>query len=167
MITVGYDLDNTLWNLVENCLMYYNKDYNDNVKLEDLTDYNMEGKLKMPIEDFFNKYAQEPYVDTLKIYDWIKTSIENNHDNGYKILFVSASYPSTIEWRDKKLKEIFPWYKTSDLVICHNKQLLKLDALVDDCLDNLVGGDYFKVIIDMPWNRGIDDNKLGLVRVKV
>lgn len=165
---IGYDLDNTLWNLVENSLIYYNKDYDDNVKLEDLTEYNMEGKLKMPVDEFFEKYAQEPYIDTLEVYKESFESIQQFINDGHKIVFVSASYPSTIKWRDKKLKEIFSWYETSDLIICHKKQLLKIDILIDDCLDNLIGGDYGRLLVDMPWNRGINNDKeLRLVRVNV
>ncbi len=164
---IGYDLDNTLWNLVENSLMYYNKDYEDNVKLNDLKEYDMSSNLKIPVDKFFNKYAQKPYINTLRVYNLTKASIEKDHKDGHKILFVTASYPNTIEWRDKKLKELFPWYQTNDLVVCHDKQLLKLDGLVDDCLSNLIDGDYVKFIVDMPWNRDVDDEELGLIRIKV
>lgn len=46
--------------------------------------------------------------------------------------------------------------------------MLKLDYLFDDCLDNLYGGEYKKVVFDYPWNR-LDlktEMKLGIERVK-
>lgn len=41
------------------------------------------------------------------------------------------------------------------LIIIKNKQMLSgdIDILIDDCVDNLVGGYYHKILFDYPWNR--------------
>ena len=39
-------------------------------------------------------------------------------------------------------------------IICiHDKSLLNVDWLVDDCLDNLKCGNFNKIVLDAPYNR--------------
>lgn len=35
--------------------------------------------------------------------------------------------------------------------------MIKLDVLIDDCVDNLVGGDYAGILFSYPWNEGYFD----------
>lgn len=164
---IGVDLDNTLFNTVENALSYYNKDYNDNINLEDITEYDMDKKLKIPTRDFFKKYAMPLYTNTLVFYPKILNMIHDLRAHENSLYFVSSCYYETIPWRHELLSDTFDWYTLDKLIVCNNKQSLNLDILVDDCLDNLIGGNFKKVVVDMPWNRNIDDNKYDITRLHI
>lgn len=47
----------------------------------------------------------------------------------------------------------------------HTKQLLsELDVLVDDYENNLIDGNYSKILLNYPWNNGINDERYGIIR---
>lgn len=50
---IGVDCDNVINNLVESIINVYNKDYNDNLSVADITTYNMRQFLKMYLKTSF------------------------------------------------------------------------------------------------------------------
>jgi len=43
------------------------------------------------------------------------------------------------------------------LITTQCKQMIKLDILIDDCVDNLVGGEYKGILMNYSWNSNFDD----------
>ena len=60
---------------------------------------------------------------------------------------------------------MFPCITYNDITITGKKGLVKGDALFDDGLHNLIGNPFKKFVFDRPWNRNVNDEELGLVRV--
>ena len=94
--------------------------------------------------------------------------IEKLFNAGNEIYFVSSTTPENVRKKIKHLcrnLRIPEDYIQNHFINIVNKQLLNLDVLIDDCLDNLLGGrDYFSICLDYPWNRDkADDNSFKRV----
>lgn len=63
------------------------------------------------------------------------------------------------------LFKYFPFISWNDVIIIAHKQLIKGDVLVDDGVHNLEGGDYAKILVDSPHNRGYDAEANGMIRL--
>lgn len=131
------DIDETLNNLVAALLVEYNKKYNDNVKFEDITEYNIQQFLKPECEDIFTEFANETLFEKLKPKDnsYIVLNVLKDY---YDIFFLTAGHPITMQYRDKWLNKYYgSFYKSRKLVMCRDKYLFNCDILIDDYQENL------------------------------
>jgi 5'(3')-deoxyribonucleotidase len=51
------------------------------------------------------------------------------------------------------------------VIVTSKKQMIRGDVLIDDGVHNLEGGDYVKILMTAPHNRGSDAEKNGMIRV--
>lgn len=155
-IIVGCDLDEAIFPLIENVLKLYNEKYNDTVKVEDITDYNVHLFLKSECRNVFKEFCTYEFISQLPI---SKETIEtiNKINEEFLLYFCTARHPYNMQATDFCLSYYFPWFKSSQLINIANKQLLKIDWLIDDSLSNLLGGDYRKILINRPWNEKYGD----------
>lgn len=161
---VGVDIDETINNQISAILVKYNKKYNDNLTINDITDYNIQKFLKPTCKNIFKEFCSKKFLKKLKMtQETIKALTELN--DKYTLYFVTSAHPKTLEVRDKWLSKYLPWYSSKQLIVCRRKSLLQLDWLVDDCFDNLIHGTYSKILITKKWNENIDTYKLGIPRV--
>ena len=58
----------------------------------------------------------------------------------------------------------FPFITWKDVIITSYKQLIKGDVLVDDGVQNLENGDYFKILMNAPHNLAYDAEANGMCR---
>ena len=61
----------------------------------------------------------------------------------------------------------FPFIDEKRIICIHNKSLLHVDVLVDDCAENLISTNPLvdRVLLDRPWNQSIHDDAYGIYRV--
>ena len=59
---IGVDCDNVINNLAESIIDVYNKDYNDNLSVADITTYNMRQFFKNVSQDKFYDYFTDKRV---------------------------------------------------------------------------------------------------------
>lgn len=75
----------------------------------------------------------------------------NNLRKKYRVVCVSAPFVEHAEskWRFAERCG----FRTGDIYLCHDKHLLRLDALVDDKAETLIEPPFMGVLFDQPWNR--------------
>lgn len=156
-------MDDTTFDFVKPLLVQYNEIYNDNVRFENIIDYQIHRYLKPECENVFKDvvdddfiYNLKPMQDAKQIIDWL-----NKH---YDVYFASAGHPSTMKARDKLLSKTFDWYSTRQLIRCVDKWVLDFDVLIDDCIDNLLEFKSAKVLMSRPWNEDIDITNSVILR---
>ena len=138
---IGVDCDNVINNLAESIIDVYNKDYNDNLSIADITTYNMRQFFKNVSQDKFCDYFTDKRVwDNIKVLENCVATLKKYHDLGCEIYIVTATAPQNISSKAAWLQEQLPF-------------LNMYDILIDDCVDNLVDGYYHKILFDYPWNR--------------
>lgn len=151
---VGIDLDDVIWDLLTPWVSTYNALEGSNLRLEDIKSWDI-GKYipedKRDIlwnilkdENFYNKI--EPKKNA--------TYYLKRLNEMFNLFIVTSTNHEVSTAKFKRFTTLFPFIEPQQIIICHNKQLIDLDVLVDDNGNNLIGGRYVPIIFDMPHNRG-------------
>jgi 5'(3')-deoxyribonucleotidase len=86
-------------------------------------------------------------------------------EEGHAVYIVTASYhevlPSKMAW----LAQHYPWVERKNVILCHNKQMIQGDVLIDDGVHNLEGGEYKKILYSRPHNFGYIASSNDMTRV--
>jgi 5'(3')-deoxyribonucleotidase len=64
-----------------------------------------------------------------------------------------------------RVLSLFPELSFDSFIITKNKQLVKCNVLIDDGTHNLEKGEYYRLLMDRPWNRDYNEEKNGILRV--
>lgn len=148
------DIDGFLGNLISPWLMFYNKDYEDNLSIEDIKDWNIHQFVKPSCGMKIYEYIENP-----KIYDYVMPidgstwGIKKLREFGFRIVFATHS---TIGHAGRK----FQWLRDfgfienhEDYIECKDKSLLRGDYLVDDYILNVKSFGRGGVLFTQPYNR--------------
>lgn len=157
--SIAIDLDSTL-----NCLdkywieERYNKDYNDNLKREDMICWDCHIYVKPECGYKIYDYLKEPgffrnlgvQSNSQDVTKWLKE---------YFDLYVVTAYckeavVDKVDW----LNEFFPHIDTKDIIFCNNKGLIKADFMIDDGGHNIEVFTGIGLVFDAPWNRYLDES---------
>lgn len=158
-VTVGIDLDNTLWNLGETVVDMLNDKYNLDVKYEDCV-YDLDAvfskyepyKHDNPnINDWYYLAAKEAmvYSDARTVINFIKKEL------GYDVYFCTSSTPNELVVKDARLKRMFGWYDGTQLICCHNKKLCTFTIMIDDIWSHFNDKIEVPLLFSQPYNKDI------------
>ena len=111
-------------------------------------------------------YVKSGIYECVNVMSGAKSAIQKLKKAGHDIYIVTDSAPSIFEEKANWIKYNFD-IDTSHIISMKHKWLFKCDVMVDDNLDNLLGGyHYDRVLFDYPWNRDIHDEVYGIHRVQ-
>ena len=151
-LTILCDIDGVVNDLVEKVIAAYNKKYNDNINVNDITEYNVQQFLKPECKNVWMEFCTDELLSTLEpTQDSLEviTELMGKHD----FYFLSRTFPAHVKAKDQWLREKFPLYTDKMLITCANKHLVHGDILIDDYLDNLNENVKLNLIFDKPWNQ--------------
>lgn len=163
---VALDMDDVLYEFVIPLLDKYNLRYDDYVRYEDITDWNIQSFLKPECKDVFEEFVTEGFFEELFVpastAGWLSVLSEIAD-----IRFITAGCAKTIPWRAELLKRELDFFEDKMLVKLRDKWLLKCDYFVDDNTDNVNGmcikskGQTTVFQVKRPWNgeMGYDTNE--------
>lgn len=160
---IGIDVDNVINNLTECVLSIYNEDTGSDLKITDITDYDMTMFVKPELKENFYRYFSDDRVwERLQIKDGAADCIEEIAKK-HEIYFVTSTYPENVNRKAKWLSEHIRGVDVDKrLIVCHNKPLLEgLDILFDDYEPNLRGS-YTRVLMDYAWNQKPVDRDMSI-----
>lgn len=162
MNIVKIDVDGVIRNMFDNMCDIYNKEFNENLTVNDIWDYDVEKvfpRIKEELnisaaEYFFQVHAKELFLDS-EPYDGVKESIEKLRDNGYKIVIATWQYTLenklyTLEFLDRY--EI-PY---DDICFTKDKWMICADWMIDDNPEFILDDkdlSSHKILIQMPYNK--------------
>lgn len=156
---LGIDLDNVLNNLTEVLLDIYNEDSGDNISLQEIKTYKVDPYLKSEyknkLKDYFTIASQKvkPIKDST-------TYLEKLHNEGHEIYILTASYYLNMVTKFDWIRQYYPFVDKKHIWVVHKKQMVNVDCLLDDNIDNLIGGRYKKFLYVYPWNEHINDEDI-------
>ena len=157
---VGVDIDNVINNYAEVAVDFYNKKYNDFLKIESILNYDLQSYLKPECLNIFEEFEQSGKLSDLKMTKDCVNAL-NKLNQLYSVVFVTASSLESIPEKVGWIKKYLPWMDSGQFVACQDKKNLSfLDVLIDDCLDNL-SGPYESIIFSQPWNLIRDTDVFG------
>lgn len=152
---IACDIDDVILDLVPTWLDAYNRDYNDSLTKDKLTDWNIASFVKpecgtkiydyIAFSDIF--YGSNPVVGALD-------GVNKFRSWDYRIIFVTANDPEGCK---------FPWLKEhgfikdrKDFIVAYDKSLILADILIDDKYDNVISFPREAILFTQPWNEKYD-----------
>ncbi len=132
------DMDGIVVDLTKKWLATYNRDHDDNLTIADLTEWELSKHTKKGAK--INDYLYSPnfFLDVDPIYGAIE-GLKELQDAGHHVVILSApSWPGNsatdkISW----IKKHAPFLNKRDIILGHNKFLVKGDVLIDDSPTNI------------------------------
>ena len=132
--TLIIDLDNTTCSMVDEWLRQYNLKSGENIKEEDIKDYNIRKYVK-DIELLDNIIAEEHFFYNLLPLPNAIHYLQKLIDEGYDVV-IATQPPRVADYaiKDKRkwIKKHLPSYDLSNAMYCHRKELLRGDVMFDD-----------------------------------
>lgn len=157
---IAFDLDSVCVNTVDAIIEYINERVPVNLKVDDITSYNIESALPEQFQWIVDAgFRDSKMWKKVKLLPRCAEIIEKLYKEGYEIWFATSSLPENMRKKIKHLArnmQFFPehyvWQHTINI---QDKYLLNVDVLVDDCLKHAIHPDrlYWSIIMDYPWNR--------------
>lgn len=150
-LLIAVDVDDVVLDLVDNWVSTYNNDFNDNLKKEEILDWDISRFVhplaKIRIYEYlenglvFNN--SKPVVGALKSINILKSL-------GYRIIYVTASNPDDVKF-DWLLRNGFI-EERDDFVVTRDKSLIRASILIDDNYDNVTSFLGKGILMNQPWN---------------
>jgi 5'-nucleotidase len=154
-ITIAIDIDDTISEFVENWLRIYNKDFNDNLKKEDILDWNISQFVKPEAKGTIYNYINKPRVfRTAKPIKNALPIINKFREKAKRIIYVTAN-----DGAGAKLPWLFKYgfiHTSEDFVVAYDKSLIRADILIDDRPENVMSFKGWGILLTQPWNQNID-----------
>jgi 5'-nucleotidase len=152
-IRIGVDLDSTLNTFEHEWLRRYNEDYNDSLIVENMIDWDPIKYIKPECGLKIFDYLREPgFFANLGIKENAKEVMEYLWQY-FEIYIVSSSHPKVVGDKWDWIEKHFPFIPTKNFVPLHEKDLFKIEYLIDDGPHNIEQFSGISIIMDMPYNR--------------
>ena len=166
MVKIGIDYDSTLFNTIDVWIDLYNKKYNDKLTINDFKFWDIHKSLP---KEKSNKFYS--ILDNNELWENIKplnnaVEVVKDLNEEYEVYIITATHHNHIKIKSEILLKYFPFIEYKQIISCYYKQIINVDIMIDDNLENLIGGKYRKILIDYPWNRDVDDYDRGIERFK-
>lgn len=153
---VAVDVDGTVAGLHPVWLGRYNYDFNDNLQVEDIVDWNIHQFAKPECGKQMYKYIEDPslYNDVLPITGSLEVISELKVERkDLRFVYVTNSTIGTAGRKYTWLKQYGFLDKQDDYVEAKDKSLIKADMLIDDYQENLISFIGYKLLLHSAWNR--------------
>ena len=151
------DIDGVVDDLVEQITNKYNEAYNDNLTIEQITEYNMNLFTKPECEDVFDEFCTPELILNMNPIEGAVeaiTELMREHD----FYFITSTIPENVGYKNSWLKEYFPLYTEKMLIVTYDKSVVPGDILIDDYADNLHSNVKLNLLYNRPWNMGVQEN---------
>ena len=166
-MTILVDMDDTIECLLAAWVKVLNEHYGRTVTTEDVTDWDVTkaypGLAKEQVYGVLNEEGFWGRVDPMP---GAAEALQRFIAKGHEVYIVTATaYESVPEKMRDLLFRWFPFISWGNVIIAARKQMIRADVLIDDAVHNMVGGQYAKILVDAPYNRGFDAAAEGMIRV--
>lgn len=151
--SIGIDLDGVLNNMHEEWINRYNKDYDDNLTIDDIKGWGIQEYVKPECGDKMLDYVfQEGFFNSLKPQ---KHSVEVTRElmKHYEVYIVTATHPEQFEEKYKWLQRYFAHIPLDRIVVAQDKTVVNVDLLIDDAAHNITTFPNKVLVYDYEWNR--------------
>lgn len=162
---IACDIDNILNDLTEKTLEVYNSRSGKNIQLVDIVTYSFCDCLPhKDAEGIVSLFKEKALWDSLRPLPDSQRALKQLIKQGHQIYLATATDPVNFEWKIEWLKQHFSFIPSDNVIRIMDKSLLKVDVLIDDCLDNLISSFTDRVCLDYPWNQSASKDYVYNIR---
>ena len=160
------DMDGVVVDIMSLWLKMYNRDYDDNLKVDDIVSRSIEKYVRPECGEGIYKYLRmKGFFRQAQPYPEAKDGIQKLLNIENDIWFVTtpaidAKYlmHEKIEW----VEELYPQIGSKKTIFCLHKGIINGDVLIDDVFENFNGFYGVKVLFERPWNQHITNGQLSI-----
>jgi 5'(3')-deoxyribonucleotidase len=135
---IGVDIDGVVADINPVWLDFYNTEYDDNLKIEDITAWNIAQFTKPACgKKMYDILAYPDFYKTVKPVQGAIEGIKRLQKAGYRLYYVSACVPGTLDQKQEWMYKYVPNYHWNQTVFIFDKFLINLDGIIDDGPHNL------------------------------
>jgi len=149
--TLAVDFDDVLSDLCGHWISEYNRQYNDNLQINDVTDWDI-GKFTKIGNEMYHLLVQPKFFESVLIQDSC-FDVLCEMQKFFNIQIVSATHPSTYLDKSNWLARNLPFIPQTSYNCVFDKSLFRANILIDDNPKNLEFFQGEKVIFTKPWNK--------------
>lgn len=155
MKRIFVDVDAVVIDIHSAWLSLYNQDYDDSLSVDQITDWDMTKFVKPECgKDIYKYLPMESLYDTALAVDGAISSIHWLRQHDYDVRFLTSGVqPAKIMWlgnRGLLISEHFLF--SPDVIVAHDKSIVKGDILIDDNLKNCENFQGKSILFAQPWN---------------
>ena len=152
-MNIGIDCDDVVCDLGNAWILKYNQDYDDNLKIENITQWDVSQFVKKECGKQIFEYFNDPvlYLNCSEIPNSLKC-INILKSQGHKILFVSACMPKTMEAKYNWLYNHEYIDSIQEFIHIYDKSFINVEILLDDKPNTIKNFPRIGVLFSKPWN---------------
>lgn len=156
---IGIDIDCVCNNLVYEWIKRLNTTHELNIKYEDIKSYTIKKAFPMlTLEQIYKPFNDNNFWSSLLPVKDSVLYLKKLIDDGHDVKLITATdinyMLAKIDW----VLKYYPYFNKNDVWMIFDKNWINADILLDDCIDNLEGGEYVAICYSQPWN----ENYTGL-----
>lgn len=161
------DMDDTIEHLLQAWVDVLNQRYDRSVTIDSIRTWNVAAAYPgVSRKDVYAVPDEPGFWKTVKPVEGSAEVLKHFKEEGHELYIVTATrYESIFEKMDELLFKYFPFLDWDHVIVTSKKQMIRGDVLIDDGIHNLEGGDYFKILMNMPHNEDYDAEANGMIRV--
>jgi 5'-nucleotidase len=155
MLRLNCDIDDVLLPLVPAWLKKYNRKYKDNLKVEQILDWNIDRFVKGECGSKIYEFIENPKIyNKIKPMPYALEGIDAFRELGFEIIYCTHSTVGAAGRKFIWLKDNGFWKEGDHYVETKSKHIIRADVLIDDNFSHI---EKFQgrmpLLFDMPWNR--------------
>jgi len=155
MAVIGVDVDDTVLDLLNPWVKLYNDDFDDNLGVDDITEWDFAKFVKPRAREKIYNYIKysaifkhaEPILGAREAIDYLKAM-------GHRIVYITANNPDNV--KQQWLKDHGFMADDSDFFQAYDKSLINVDVLIDDKYDNVRDTPGVGILFTQPHNKKYD-----------
>jgi 5'-nucleotidase len=153
---IAVDVDAVVLDLITKWLALYNHDYDDDLKYEDIVEWDISKLVKPECGEKMFDYLHYPnlYTDIQPMPGAIE-GVQALRNLGARVIFVTAgiNFGKFHRLVELGLLPDSQYEAEKDYIVAHDKYLIKADILIDDRDLNIKTFPGWGILMDQPWNR--------------
>ena len=150
--TIALDCDDVVLDLISSWLSSYNRKFDDNLKEESITEWNISEFVKPEAKSAIYDFIHKPRVfSKAKPVDGALEAVNYMKEHNSRVIYVTANDPANVK---------FGWLKDhgfienkDDLIVASEKSLIIADMIIDDKYENVYYFNGKGVLFTKPWNK--------------
>lgn len=156
---IAVDVDSVLNNLEDELVALYNRTYEDQISVDMFTNFNWYACFPFEVASRLDELLlRKELWDTLAPVKDSQRSLKSLINNDIEVYVATATNPVNFPWKVTWIMKKFPFIDEKHIICIHNKSLLDVDFLIDDCIDQLLATKYsHRICLDRNWNRDVYD----------
>ena len=160
------DMDDVLVNTLSAWVEWLNEHHSLCVAVDDIAQWDMKYAFPQLTNEQIHKPLLTDYFwSTVTAKPDAKAYLERLIKEGHDIFVVTASNYVTLKAKmERCLLRNFPFLSWDNVIITYHKQLISGDVLIDDKPDNLIGGQYARILFTASHNRKFSTSSNGMFR---